>query len=321
MPSIQSATVAAIIVNFRTPRLVVDCLKTLAPEREHVPGLRVIVVENASGDDSDSILAEAIAREGWTWAELVVASVNNGFAAGNNVGLKALENGPAVDYIWLLNPDTLVLPGATNALVDFLTEHPRVGIVGSGLLNLDGSFQTAAFRFPSVLGELENWIRLGFVTKALEPYRVPMLERSKACRVDWVSGASLMLRREVFEDIGPMDEKFFLYFEETEYCHRARTAGWDIWHVPESRVTHIAGQSTGITGDHAPPKRRPRYWFDSRSRYFETCNGRTMAIVADIVFITAFAFWRLQRAIRRKPDPDPPRFLEDAFRYSIGRWI
>ena len=320
MPPTPSANVAAIIVNYRTPKLVIDCLRTLVPERERLPGLRAIVVENASGDDSETLLAETIRQEGWTWVELIVAPANKGFAAGNNVGLQALA-GVSTDYIWLLNPDTLALPGSALALVEFLEAHPSIGMVGSRLLNLDGSFQTSAFRFPSTLGEFENWVRLGFVTTALEPYRVPMQEMSMPRRVDWVSGASLMLRREVADEIGPMDEGFFLYFEETEYCHRARKAGWDIWHVPASEVTHIAGQSTGITGDHAPPKRRPKYWFDSRARYFEKCNGRTMAMIADAVFVTSFAFWRLQRALRRKPDPDPPHFLSDACRYAIRRWI
>ncbi|WP_020473784.1 glycosyltransferase family 2 protein [Zavarzinella formosa] len=319
MSDALSATVAVVIVNYRTPSLTIDCLRTLVPERERLPGLRAIVVENASGDDSYAVLAEAIRREGWDWAELLTATKNNGFAAGNNVALRTLAS-TSVDYIWLLNPDTLLEPGAAVSLAEFLNARPHVGIAGSHLLNIDGSFQTSAYRFPSAVADFENWVRLGFVSKALEYFRVSMKQSEVPHRADWVSGASLMLRREVLDAIGLMDEGFFLYFEETEYCQRARMTGWDIWHVPDSRVTHIAGQSTGITGDHTAPKRRPKYWFDSRSRYFEKCNGRTRAMLADAAFLTAFSLWKLQRAIRRKPDPDPPHFWGDFARYSLRRW-
>lgn len=320
MSVVNPATVAVVIVNYRTPGLVIDCLRTLAPQREQLPGLRAILVENASGDHSTGLFEQAIAREDWDWVELVNAPVNRGFAAGNNVALRILADRPG-EFVWLLNPDTLALPGSALALVEFLNAHPSAGIVGSKLLNPDDSFQTSAFRFPGVLGEFENGVRLGIVTKALQRFRVSMPESHSPHRADWVSGASLMLRREVLEEIGLMNERFFLYFEETEYCHRTARAGWKIWHVPESRVTHIAGQSTGITGDHAPPKRRPAYWFDSRSRYFEQCNGRTMALLTDLVFAGAFGFWKIQRALRRKPDPDPPCFYGDFLRHSLRRWL
>src|SRR5277367_5597369 len=92
--------------------------------------------------------------------------------------------------------------------------------------------------------------------------------RAAAHRTDWVNGASMMVRREVFDSIGLMDEKFFLYYEETDFCLRALEAGWPTWTVPSSRVVHLEGQSTGATGAIAKRKRVPKYWFDSRRRYF-----------------------------------------------------
>jgi len=318
MSDTRTATVAVVIVNYRTPGLTVDCLRSLVAERESLPGLRATVVENASGDDSAAVIATAILTNGWDWVELLFAQRNAGFAAGNNV---ALRTQPNADFIWLLNPDTVVKPGAAVELLDFLTSHPRAGVAGSRLLNADGSFQTSAFRFPNPVGEFENGVRLGFVSKALEHFRVSMAESETPHRADWVSGASLMLRRGVLDTVGLMDEGFFLYFEETEYCHRVRNAGWEVWHFPASLVTHIFGQSTGVTGDHAAPKRRPAYWFNSRSRYYERCHGRTTAMLADVAFLIGFSLWKVQRVIRRKPDPDPPHFLGDFARHAWRRWV
>lgn len=308
--------VGIVIVNYRTAALVVDCLRSLASDSPAIPRT-CVVVDNASGDDSLTVLQTAIAHEGWTWVRVVAHPHNNGFAAGNNVGLRAL---PPADYYWLLNPDTIVRPDALAALVQFMEQQPHVGVVGSRLENPDGTPQTSAFRFHSWMGELENNLRLGIITRALEYFRVPMRPREQPHRADWVSGASLLLRRAILDDVGFMDEGYFLYYEETDYCLQIARAGWPIWHVPASRVVHLEGQSTGVTGNHTPPKRRPRYWFDSRARYFRKNHGATYALLADLIFMSCFAVWRLHRWLRRKPDPDPPSFLGDFVRHAWRRW-
>ena len=313
---------AVVIVNYRTPRLVVDCLRTLAGEVAAEPGLRAVVVDNASGDDSLAVIAAAFRDEGWTWAELKPLDRNGGFAFGNNAAIRALLAGPNPPrFVWLLNPDTLVRPGAATALIDFLEDHPEVGIIGGRLEFPDGTPQTAAFRFPSLLGELEDTIRIGLVSRMLGRFRVAGPIRDEPHRTDWVNGASLMVRREVFETVGLMDEGYFLYFEETDLCRRARRAGWPIWHVPASRVVHLEGQSTGVTGANLSEKPRPRYWFDSRARYFRKHLGATLALVADLIFIVGFGSWRIQRRLRRKPDPDPPGLWRDFVRHAVGRWL
>src|SRR5262249_30735157 len=146
--------------------------------------------------------------------------------------------------------------------------NPEVGIAGGRLEFPDGMPQTAAFRFPTLLGVFEDTIRIGTVSRALAPWRIPPPPREWTHRTDWVDGASLMVRRDVFESVGLMDEGYFLYFEETDFCLRVQRAGWSIWHVPASRVVHLEGQSTGVTGADLAKKRRPQYWFDSRARYF-----------------------------------------------------
>jgi len=311
-------SITVVIVNYRTAGLVVDCLRSLASES----GLNVIVVDNASGDDSIHVLSEAIRTNGWQWVTLKPLEDNRGFSAGNNAAIRDLLASPNPPrYVWLLNPDTIARPDAAKELVDFLNVHPQVGIAGSRLEFPDGEPQTAAFRFPSLMGELEDTIRIGPVCRALARFRVPISPRNVNHPCDWVNGASMMIRREVFETVGLMDEGYFLYFEETDFCRRVKQAGWSVWHVPASRVVHLEGQSTGVTGANLALKRRPRYWFDSRARYYRKHHPGLYASLADWIWIAAFGSWRVQCRLRRITDPDPPRLWGDFVRHAWGRWF
>jgi GT2 family glycosyltransferase len=316
---------AAVIVNYRSAGLVLDCLRTLANEIQ--AGSRAIVVDNASGDDSVAILRRAIASEKWEWATVIAADRNGGFAYGNNVAIRELHSKSLCpDYVWLLNPDTYVRPGAAKYLLEFLDANPTIGIAGSGLEFPDERRQVSAFRFPSIPGEFEITIRLGAVSKLLRRWQIPMLlvplpTQPAPQAVDWVNGASMMIRWEVLQAIGPMDEKYFLYYEEPDFCFRARRAGWATWTVPKSRVVHLEGQTTGVTGAMRVSKPMPMYWFDSRSRYFRKLRGRTIGLLADLAFIAGTVGWRIHSRLRGKPPADPPRLLRDFVRHAIRRWI
>lgn len=314
----QDRSVLIVIVNYRTANLTLNCLRSLAPEVAACPNTRVAVVDNASGDDSVKIIGEAIAQEGWSnWATLMPSPLNGGYSYGNNYAIRpALASDHPPDYCWLLNPDTEARPGALKALVDFLETHPQVGICGSSFEEANGDPWPLAFRFPSILGELEGGLRLGLVTKLLSRWSVVRWMTDESVEVDWLPGASMMIRRDVFEAIGLMDEGYFLYFEETDFCLQAKRAGWSCWYVPESRIMHILGQSTGVTAKTDKPKRLPQYWFDSRRRYFVKNHGRLYAAIADLVWMVSFALWRGRRVVQRKPDGDPPQFLLDFFKNS-----
>ena len=254
-------------MNYCTADLVIDCLRALSTQVAELESLRVVVVDNNSGDGSVVKLTAAIGREGWSsWAEVMALDINGGFAFGNNASIRvALASTVPVDYLMLLNPDTAVLPKAIKALVDFMDTHPDVGIAGSQLENANGGVDCSAHTFPSPMGELDGAARLGVLSRLLNR-GVPVHQiRSFAHPCDWVSGASMIIRRQVIEDIGLMDEGYFLYFEEVDFCFRAYQAGWLCWHVPDSRVIHLEGASTGI---HVAAKRRAGYWYDSRRRFF-----------------------------------------------------
>lgn len=283
--------VAAIIVNYRTPQLVVECLEALSTERVAVPGLRAIVVDNASGDDSLEILPTAIASERFAdWVEFVPLGVNGGFGWGNNQAiLHLLRSGEAPEAFYLLNPDASVEPGALKFLVATLSCNPQAAAVGSQLLNHDGSLCGSAFRFPTVAHEFMRGLGISLVGKMLgiEPILVPY---GVSGPVDWVTGASVLLRTEALRECGLFDTGFFLYFEEVELMHRFARHGWTCLHCAESRVKHFAGASTGVVDGRLEGKRvPPDYVFQSRLRFFALTGGRTKALLANLAWMAGDA--------------------------------
>jgi len=314
----HSLSVLVVIVNYRTPALVVECLRSLEPEVLGYPGARVTVVDNDSRDGSSDLIAEAIESEGWScWANILASPINGGFSYGNNFAIKpALAEENAPNCFWLLNPDTLVRQGALKTLTDFLCANPKIGICGGGIDGEDGEPWPFSFRFPSIVSELERGLNFGPATRLLRPWMVRREMSNIPERVDWVCGASMMVRREVFESIGMMDEEYFLYFEETDFCIQAQRAGFQCWYVPQSRVLHFAGQSTGVTAKTDRPKRLPAYWFDSRRRYFVKNHGRTYAILADLVLMVAYTLGHFRRLLQGKADSEPPHYLGDFFKHS-----
>lgn len=282
-------SLAIIVLNFRTPALTVDCLHSLAGEIAGVDGARVVVVDNASGDDSVEKITAAAEQQGWSqWASVLPLDRNGGYSAGNNAGIRLALAGPRpAEYVLLLNPDTIVRPGALAALVEFMDRHPRVGIAGSRLENTAGGVDGSARRMPTPWSELESAARSGPVTRLLGRHVVPMPLRDEPHRCDWVSGASIVVRGRVFEEIGLLDEGYFLYYDEVDFCTRAKRAGWECWYVPASRVLHLEGASTGIR---TPRKRRAGYWYDSRRRFFAKHYGLLGLLAAD-------GLWALGRSI------------------------
>ena len=310
------------IVNYRTPELTIDCLRSLARDmlRNDVAsqGRQVVVVDNASPDDSVDRIRRAIDADGWSsWASVTAAPRNGGFAYGNNVAVReAIASDRPPKYVLLLNSDTLVRPGAIEALVRFLDARPEVGIVGSRLEDPDGTPQCSAYRFPSLRSEFAEAVRLGAVDRLLADHVVWPGNSDVACPIDWVAGASMLVRSDVFRDVGPMDESYFLYYEEVDLCLRARRAGWSCWYEPASRVVHLVGKSSGVTS-RTQPKRRPAYWFDSRRRYFVQNHGRVYAALVDLVWSGGYLVRRLKEILLRRPNSDSPRLLFDYLRHSV----
>jgi GT2 family glycosyltransferase len=310
----KPVSVLVVIVNYRTPVLALGAAAALEADIAERGDAHVVIVDNGSGDDSAATIARGIEERGYgDWCSLLAETRNGGFAAGNNVGIAWYrhETGMLPDYAWLLNPDTIAEPGALGALVDFLRDHPEVGLAGSRCLEPDGTVWPSAFRFQSPRTELNAAINFGPITRLLgNPVIAPPQPESPA-RTDWVSGTSMMVRREVLERVGPMDEGYFLYFEETDYCARAAEAGFQSWTVPASRVKHIGGQATGVTGEQRAQKRRPRYWFASRARFLIHQYGVGRTHLANLLWLAGYPLGRLIAGLRGRKSDDPPRFWRD----------
>lgn len=305
-----------VVVNFRVPSLVIDCLRSIAPELPSVPTMRVVVVENGSGDDSAARIGSTIASEGWSaWCRLIVSFENLGFTGGNNLPIiEALRSAEPPKYVLLLNPDTVVRSGALGALVEFMDQHPAVGIAGSRLEDPDGTPQRSAFRFKTPLGEIEAYARVGALTRLLSDYVVAPPVVDHPTKTDWVAGASMIVRREVFAHAGLLDEGFFTYYDDIDFCLAAGRSGWQTWYVPQSRIVHLVGQSTGVNSN---PRRLPPYMLEARRRFFVKNYPNSYAILIDACMLLGISISRLRACLSRKCDLSPPYLLSDSFRHSV----
>jgi GT2 family glycosyltransferase len=307
-----------VISSYRVTDLTIDCLRSLSGEIGRIPGTRVALCENGTGGDAADRLRQVIAENGWgSWVELTVIHPNRGFTGGNNAVIRpALDSDDPPEYLLLLNADTIVLEHALDTLIAFLDEHPKAGIAGSLLLSPEGSFQASPFRFPGIVTELDRGLRLGMVSKLLSPWTIVFPKSEEPCRVEWVAGASMILRRTMLEQIGLLDEGLYTYFDDPDLCLRAARAGWETWYVPQSRIIHLEGATTGVAVRLSEP-RRPPYWYQARRRFFLKNYGVWYTALTDAAFILGYAAWRLRRWIQRKPDTDPPYMLLDSIRHSV----
>jgi N-acetylglucosaminyl-diphospho-decaprenol L-rhamnosyltransferase len=316
--------VVAIIVSYKTARLVQNACRSLFEERErlvaHGIDLRCCVIDNASGDAAT--LAPFFDAQGWGgWLDLIIAERNGGFAYGNNVAFKhAFDAGYAPDYFFLLNPDAEVRPLAVAKLVEFLEATPGAGTAGSSLETETGELWPYAFRFPNIIAEGVTPLGVRVVERLFEKKLVARPMGEQVEEVDWYPGAAMMCRSRIIRELGGMDESYFLYYEETDFCLKLKRAGWSHWYVPASRVMHIAGQSTGVTGADAEARPLPGYWYESRRRYFQKNHGLGYALAADAAAILGQAVGGLQRLARGKGQSKPllPQ-LRDFFNGSTLR--
>lgn len=234
--------IGIIVVSYNTAALLRRCLASLAGI---VMPHEIVVVDNASRDESAALVADEFPA-----VRLIALTANLGYAGGTNRALAALA--PDCAAVLVLNPDTEAAAGAIDTLAAFLERHPRVGVVGPRLLNPDGSLQRAAFRFPSLLSTVIDLFPPGEVLPGRlydsvwhGRYREELGDAAFA--IDYPLGACMLVRREVIDHVGVMDERYFMYSEEVDWCRRIKSAGWAIWQVPAARVVHIGGAATSQT--------------------------------------------------------------------------
>lgn len=266
-----------VLVNYCTPQMVIDCLETLVPQVAAMGG-RVALVDNASPDDSvERLSAWLRERDLSEVVHLIASSTNDGFAAGNNLGIRSCD----AKYYLLLNSDTLLEHGALRTLVRRMKSETRAGLVSPRLQWPDGTPQESCFRFHRPLSELIESARTGPVTKLLARYEVPLRVDDEPSRPEWTSFACVLIRARALEDIGLLDDGFFMYFEDSELCARAWRAGWEVVHDPSAKVVHLRGGSSPVKARSKAKKRLPRYFYESRARYYYKMYGRAGLLAAN----------------------------------------
>lgn len=281
----MNTELAIVVLNYRTPALTVACLASLEAEIDHT--VRVLVVDNASGDDSVATIQSAIAQRGWShWAQVLEAPVNGGFAAGNAIGIRAIH---AEAYL-LLNSDTVVRPQAVARLREALRLRPDVGLVGPALLKASGARATSSFREIAPTSELLRSASTGLLGRWLGRFEVALPHASHPTEPDWIAFACVLIRRAVIEQVGMLDDGYFMYFEDVDYCRRARAHGWSVLCWPDAEVTHFSGASSKVTATATQKARAPRYYYEARARYYAKFYGRRGLWLAN-------GMWHLGRCI------------------------
>jgi N-acetylglucosaminyl-diphospho-decaprenol L-rhamnosyltransferase len=302
--------VLTVILNYKTAAMT---LQSVSAARVAMAGIKgeVLVVDNDSQDGSFETLTAQVPPG----VRVIQSGHNGGFGAGNNVGIRAgLSDGSRPDYIYVLNSDAFPDVDAIRHLLDTLENNPSAGFAGSYIHGEDGTPHLTTFRFPSIASEFEGAVRFGPISRLLAHRAVPVPIPTVSTPVDWLAGASLLMRRSVLDEIGLFDETFFLYFEETDLCRRAQKAGHKIIFVRESDVTHIGSVSTGMK----EWDRVPGYWFDSRWHYFVKNHGRAYAVCATLAHVTGGLLHRLRCLLTGKKPADPPHFLRTLFWHDLG---
>ncbi len=303
--------ITVVTVSYKSAALTKNSLNSVYEQKISNKSLniRAIVVDNASGDAE--YINAFVHENGWSdWVTVITAPKNGGFGYGNNLAFRYALANWKVDYFHLLNPDAVARSNAFTPLVDFMKKNPKVGVVGSQLENIEGVVESSAHRFHSPINELIESARLSIISKLLHNHDLTPPMQDVPFQCDWVSGASMMIRKEVLDQIGFFDENYFLYFEEVDLFYRLNKIGWQTWYVPASRVMHIEGASTGIK----LVRRRPQYWYESRRRLFVKLYGVIGLFVADVLWLFGRISYISRRFLKlgaQKPNNDPKWFMFD----------
>lgn len=288
------------IINFRTGALTIQCVESVLADLEGI-NVQIIVVDNLSGDGSAEEIKTWMAGKGPDVpVKLVLSERNSGFSGGHNQGISLAK----ADFYLVLNSDAVLRPGCLRTLLQAARAAPKAGLLAPRLEYEDGTIQTSCFRFATPASELIRGAATGPVTKLLSKYDMPLDIPPSPDQIGWASFACILLRSKMIEDLGPMDEGYFLYHEDADYCWRACKAGWNVQYVPDARVVHFRGGSAPVKLLAAARKRLPAYYYAARTRFFYKCYGWSGLIAANLLWHTGRAIAQTRRLVG-KPVPKP----------------
>lgn len=299
-----------VIINYKTPRLVLDALESLVGEIDLECDC-VMIVDNNSQDNSVNEINGFIKHKGWEeWASVISAEQNSGFSAGNNMGIQSID----AEYYLLLNSDAFVRQDAVKLLLSAAETNDRIGIVGPKLEWPNKEQQVSCFYNLSPINSFLQSAKTGVFTKFFKSFNVyevsvPLKEHVSE-QPEWLSFACVLLRGDMVKDIGLMDEGYFMYREDNDYCRRAIDAGWQLKFEPQAHVVHLnKGDS-----NQSSIKRLPDYYFKSRSRYFLKYYGRLGLFSANIFWSLGRCISLLREFVERKPQVFHPLMWKDIWK-------
>ncbi len=299
--------VAISIINYRTGAMTIAAAASALDDlgdRE----ARLVIVDNASGDGSADEIDAWIKARGDTRATLVRSATNSGFSGGHNQGMAAA---PEADAYLILNSDALLRPGFFNAIEAAFAANPEAGLIASRLEYEDGTPQQSCFRFASPTSELIRGAATGPVTRLFRRHVVALDLPPDPDQIEWASFASILLRGDMVRAIGPMDEGYFLYFEDAEYALRATRAGWGVIYAPEARTVHFRGGSGPVNAMQAAKKRMPDYYWRSRTRFFRQAHGVTGPLRANLAWCLGRMIAQSRRLVGRAVPADNEKAARD----------
>ncbi|MEJ6396229.1 glycosyltransferase family 2 protein [Gymnodinialimonas sp. 2305UL16-5] len=294
----MNRVLAISIINYRTADLTIGCVQSVLDDLGNLDA-EIIVVDNLSEDGSaDQIAAWIDTLPSGSPVRLLRSTSNSGFSGGHNQGMASAH----ADYYLILNSDAVVRQGFLARILDAARRHPDAGFIAPRLEHEDGVTQISCFRFPNPLSELIRGANSGPVTRMLQAYDVPLGPDLDEDAIGWASFACILVNGAMMRDIGPMDEGYFLYFEDAEYCLRARRAGWRIRRCPQAVAVHFRGGSGPVKSIAKARGRLPAYYYSSRTRFFYQAYGRVGLWLANMLWSAGRGLALLRRVFGRPSD-------------------
>ena len=279
MPSTEASgppSISIVIVTYNSANVIASCLQSVARDSRGLQ-LETLVVDNGSQDATPRIV-----KHQFPWVQVIEGHGNIGFAAGNHLGFSAARG----RYLFMLNPDTELHPGALQALLNFAKLHPEAGMIAPHLINQDGSLQHSTFRFPDLRQAF-----FGFFEK-LVPIDSPHNGRyspqayAQSREVDHIIGAAVFFRREVWRQTGGMDENYNLYFEETDWCYRAKQTGWQLLYTPNATIMHMGAHTTS-----KDPESSSVMFARSQVYFYRKNYGWLRYVALKTITIVGLSYW------------------------------
>lgn len=298
---------AVVIINYNSTALLQDCVESLLGQLDKDADT-IVVVDNASQETELALLRATVAS--WTGrmpVELIASKINGGFSYGNNLGVEKIR----AQYYLLANADTVFRKDSISELLLAAKRHPEAGLISPRLEWLDGTAQISCFRFHRPLSELLHTAANRLLLKSLTKASIPLELEDKESFPEWTSFAAVLICADVFQEVGPLDEKFFMYFEDVDFCKRAQQAGYRIVNAPSARVVHLRGQSSGLKEKIAKRRRLPKYYYNSRQRYYQKHYGKPGFLLANLCWSLGYVFALMKILVLRRTNWIPEKQWKD----------